>query len=504
MRRAIHCCLVVVSFLGSATYADPKLTGPAPGEARWTGGFWGDRFATCRDHMIPTMWRLMSGTQHSQFLENFRVAAGIAQGRHRGPKWNDGDFYKFLEATAKVYAIERDPELDRMLDESIQIIAKAQRADGYIHTPVLISERNDGARKPLADPLDFEMYNMGHLMTAACAHHRATGKTTLLQVARKAGDYLCDTFAHSDASLAAHGICPSHYMGLVELYRTTGEARYLELARKLIDLRGTAPGGTDDNQDRVPFRQQAKAVGHAVRANYLYAGVADVYAESGDATLLDPLQKIWDDLVSRKLYITGGCGALYDGASPDGSTEQKSINRVHQAYGRDYQLPNATAHNETCAAIGNVLWNWRMLRITGDAKYADVLERSLYNAVLAGVSLDGTSFFYTNPLRQLDPMPVQLRWSRSRQPWISCFCCPPNVLRTIAGSAGLAYAKSDRGLWVILYGSGTYRASLGGGTTVTLTQTTEYPWDGKVRVTVGVTAPREFSLMLRIPGWVGG
>jgi hypothetical protein len=266
-------------------------------------------------------------------------------------------------------------------------------------------------------------------------------------------------------------------------------------------MRDQIEGGTDDNQDRLPFRQQTQAVGHAVRANYLYAGVADVYAETGDATLLAPLEKIWNDLVTRKLYITGGCGALYDGASPDGSKDQKQITRVHQAYGRDYQLPNATAHNETCAAIGNLLWNWRMLQITGDAKYADVIEQSLYNAILAGVSLDGTKFFYTNTLRQLDPMPVELRWSRQRQPWISCFCCPPNVARTIAESASYAYACSDRGLYVALYGSGTCRTSLKDGTPVTLTQESNYPWDGKIRLTIDTSAPKEFSLLLRIPGW---
>jgi DUF1680 family protein len=290
-------------------------------------------------------------------------------------------------------------------------------------------------------------------------------------------------------------------MGLVELYRTTREPRYLRLAQSLIDMRDRVVGGTDDNQDRIPFRKQTRAAGHAVRANYLYAGVADVYSETGDATLLEPVQRIWDDLVTTKLYVTGGCGALYDGASPEGSKDQKTIGRVHQAYGRPYQLPNSTAHNETCAAIGNVLWNWRMLLITGDAKYADVMEQSLYNAVLAGVSLDGTSFFYTNTLRQLDTMPVELRWPRERQPWISCFCCPPNVVRTIARSAAYAYATSDRGIWVNLYGAGAYTARLRDGTPVKLTQETDYPWAGKVRLTINPSRRGEFSLMLRIPGW---
>jgi DUF1680 family protein len=485
------------------TSASPHatLTALPLGDARWSSGFWADRFATCRDRTLPAMFRLMDATQPSQFLENFRIAAGDSQSHHRGPKWNDGDFYKWLEAAAAVYAIDHDPALDRRMDQVIALIARAQRPDGYLHTPVLINQRNGGDAKPFGDPQDFEVYNMGHLITAACVHYRATGKTTLLDVARKAADFLCEAFKSPDAHLAGQGICPAHYMALVELYRTTREPRYLALAQKLIDMRDQIAGGTDDNQDRLPFRQQTQAVGHAVRANYLYAGAADVYAETGDATLLPPLEKIWTDLVTRKLYITGGCGALYDGASPDGSKDQKQITRVHQAYGRDYQLPNATAHNETCAAIGNLLWNWRMLQISGDAKYADVIELSLHNAILAGVGLDGTTFFYTNTLRQLDPMPVELRWSRQRQPWISCFCCPPNVARTLAESASYAYARSDRGLSVILYGASTCRTALKDGTPVTLTQETNYPWDGKVRLTIETPAPKEFSLLLRIPGW---
>jgi DUF1680 family protein len=273
---------------------------------------------------------------------------------------------------------------------------------------------------------------------------------------------------------------------------------------KLLDLRDVVTGGTDDNQDRLPFRKQTEAVGHAVRANYLYAGAADVYAETGDETLLNPLKKIWANAVTRKMYVTGACGALYDGASPDGAKDQKSIDRIHQAYGRDYQLPNSTAHNETCAAVGNVLWNWRMLQITGEAKYADVLELTLYNAVLAGVSLDGTRFFYTNALRQLDTMPVPLRWSRQREEWISCYCCPPNVARTVAGVSTYAYGRSDRGVWVHLYGGSTVDTALPGGGRIKLRQETDYPWDGRVKITIESAPADEVSLFLRVPGWADG
>jgi DUF1680 family protein len=241
-----------------------------------------------------------------------------------------------------------------------------------------------------------------------------------------------------------------------------------------------------------------------VRANYLYAGAADIYAETGDETLLGPLQKIWSNVVTRKLYLTGACGALYDGASPDGSKDQKQIARVHQAYGRDYQLPNSAAHNETCAAVGNILWNWRMLQITGDAKYADVLERTLYNALLAGVSLDGKRFFYTNTLRQLDTMPAALRWSRSREEWISSYCCPPNVARTIAEINGYAYGRSERGVWLHLYGGSTLDTTLADGRRVKLKQETDYPWDDKVKVTVESAPSGELSLFLRVPGWADG
>jgi DUF1680 family protein len=473
-------------------------------DARWTTGFWADRFETCRTATVPAMAALMDGTERSHFAQNFRIAAGLAAGQHRGPPWNDGDFCKWLEAAAAVYALTRDPALDRRLDDAIAVLAKAQRADGYLHTPVLIANRNgDLTAKPFQDRLNFEMYNLGHLFTAACVHHRATGKETLLAVALKAADFLCAAVEKPAPELDRSGVCPAHYMGLVELYRETGEKKYLTLALRLFDLRDTASGGTDDNQDRIPFRKQTEAVGHALRANYLYAGAADLYAQTGDRTLLEPLEKIWANVTTRKLYLTGACGALYDGASPDGSKDQKQIARVHQSYGRNYQLPSSTAHNETCAAVGNVLWNWRMLQITGDAKYADVLELALYNAVLAGVSLDGKRFFYTNTLRQLDTMPVELRWSRTRQEWISCYCCPPNVARTVAQAHTLAYGRSDRGVWVHLFGGSTLETALPDGRRIKLRQESDYPWADRVKLAVESAPAGELSLFVRVPGWAG-
>jgi DUF1680 family protein len=473
-------------------------------DVKWTTGFWADRFATCRDHLIPAMGEVMEGAGRSQFLHNFRIAAGLEEGRHRGPPWNDGDFYKWLEAAAAVYAVTWDKALDRRLDAAIDVLARAQRRDGYLHTPVLIKLRNGGEAKPFEDRLDFEMYNLGHLFTAACVHHRATGKKNLLAVAVKAADSLCAAFAKPTPRLARNAVCPSHYMGVVELYRVTGDPKYLKLAQTLLALRDLVEGGDDDNQDRVPFRKQTEAVGHAARANYLYAGAADLVAETGDKTLLEPLGKIWDNVVSRKLYVTGACGALYDGASPDGAKQQKAITRVHQAYGRDYQLPSSTAHNETCAAVGNALWNWRMLRLTGEARFADVLELVLYNALLAGISLDGKDFFYTNTLRQLHRMPAELRWPRTREPFLSCYCCPPNVARLLAEASAHAYGRSDRAIWVHLYGGSVLDTELPGGGRVQLTQRTDYPWDGRVTITLDAAPGEPFALRLRVPGWASG
>ena len=455
--------------------------------------------------MIPSMWDIMKGTHYKPFLEHFRIAAGLSEGRYRGAKWNDGDFYKWMEAVCATLAIHPNPEWEARLDEIIGLIGKAQREDGYIHTPVLIGARNgDENAKPFADRFNFEVYNMGHLMSAACLHHSVTGKEEFLNIAKKSADFLDGAFANPTAERARHAICPSHYMGILDLYRATGEARYLELADRLVRMRDMVVDGGDDNQDRVPLGQQTEAVGHAVRANYLYAGVADLFVETGDPELFRPLTKIWENMVQKKMYITGGCGALYDGASPDGSKHQTTITRTHQAYGRNYQLPNTTAHNETCANIGSALWNWRMFLATGDAKYIDVAELTLYNSVLSGVSLNGKDYFYTNPLRQLNRPPVDLRWSRLRVPFVTSYCCPPNVVRTVAEVQGYAYAKDDDNVWVNLYGSSRLTTEIGAGRIV-LEQRTDYPWDGTVSVTVHeCTADKPVSLNFRIPGWADG
>jgi len=448
------------------------------------------------------MWELMRGDKHKPYLQHFLIAAGEMEGDYHGAPFNDGDFYKFLEAASASLATTPDAELDAQVTESIRAIAKAQRPDGYIHTPVLIRQRHgDASAKPFEDRRNFEMYNMGHLLTAACVHHRATGRDDFLAVARKAADFLYATFKHPTPELARNSVCPAHYMGAIELNRTTGEPRYLELAQLFLDMRNLPVDGDDDNQDRIPFLEQREAVGHAVRANYLYAGAADLYLETGDQKLRTVLDAVWDDVARHKLYVTGGCGALYDGASPDGAEDQDHITRVHQAYGRRYQLPNTTAHAETCANIGGILWNWRMYLATGQAKYIDALELALYNSVLSGVALDAPDYFYVNPLRVTDPLPAPLRWSRTRVPFVTSFCCPPNVLRTIAQASDYAYAKTADSVSLNLYGSNKLKTRLNGHM-LRLTQKTDYPWNGRVEVTIEECPATPFAVKLRIPEWV--
>lgn len=493
------------------------------GSVKWTGGFWGERFNIYSNVSLKSMWNTWNSPDISHGFRNFEIAAGKCEGKHSGPPFHDGDMYKWLEAVAAVYAVNKDETLYKLMDNFIDYIELSQREDGYIHTPVIIEERNKSKsiedtnsnnvvigtevgdvddKGAFANRLNFETYNLGHLMMAGIIHYRATGERKLLDIAIKATDFLCNFYETATAELARNAICPSHYMGVVEMYRATGNPKYLELSKNLINIRGMVENGTDDNQDRIPFREQYKAMGHAVRANYLYAGVADVYAETGEKQLYKNLINIWEDIVTRKMYITGACGALYDGTSPDGTCyEPDSIQKVHQSYGRAYQLPNITAHNETCANIGNMLFNWRMLGVTGDAKYASVLETALYNSVLSGISLDGKKYFYTNPLRISDEFPYTLRWPKERQEYISCFCCPPNTLRTVCEAQNYAYTVGDNTIWCNLYGENELNTILAD-KKLKIVQNTGYPYDGKVILKIEeISAKTEIAIKLRIPEW---
>src|SRR6186713_2302121 len=489
------------------TNASPhaKLNSIGLSDVQWTKGFWAERFAVCRDAMVPQLWATYTSDTICYSFKNFKVAAGIDTGRFRGPSFHDGDFYKTLEAVAAMYASTKDKKLDGWMDNAIAVIGKAQKADGYIYTKNIIEQKRSGKEKMFDDQLSFEAYNFGHLMTAACVHHAATGKISLLEIAKKAADFLIGFYNTASPEQARNAICPSHYMGLIELYRTTKEKKYLTLVNKLINIRGTVEG-TDDNSDREPFRNMDKVAGHAVRANYLFAGVADVYAETGDETLMNTLNKLWDNVINTKMYVTGGCGALYDGVSVDGTSyKPDTVQKVHQSYGRDYQLPNFSAHNETCANIGNVLWNWRMFLLTGESKYADIVELALYNSVLSGVSMDGTKFFYTNPLAASKDYPYHLRWEGGRVPYISkSNCCPPNTVRTIAEVNDYMYSIGDDGLYINMYGGNVLNTELQDGTKLKLEQTTNYPWDGKIVITIKESTTKPVNIYLRIPGWAKG
>ena len=499
------------ALIDTAHSPSAKMYMPDLGDVRWNGGLLGERFDVCRDTMVPHLWEIFRDPNESHAWDNFLIAAGMehnGDGKSHGPPFNDGDFLKWVEALSQIYAVTHDPAIDRQLDQIIAVIAKAQRADGYLHTPTIIRQREAkaaGTVHEFENRDHFETYNMGHLMTAACIHYRATGKTTLLACARKAADYLDRLCQNAPADLARNAICPSHYMGVVELYRTTHEPRYLALAKRLIEIRSLVPEdlGSDMNQDQVPFREMTEAVGHAVRANYLYAGVADVFAEDGDASLLKTLNTISTNVAGEKLYVTGMTGALYDGASPDGSADYKRIKLVHQSYGRDYQLPNLTAYNESCATIGFALWQWRMFEITGAAEHADLFEQSLYNGVLPGISLDGKEYFYTNALRKMSDFKVPLRWSRTRMPNIkSSFCCPPNIVRTIAEAHNYVYTLSPGALWVNLYAASTLDTKWVDGSRIRLRQETDYPWSGAVKLVIDTAPATPVTLKFRIPGWL--
>ncbi len=481
------------------------------GATKWQGGFWGERYSVFSNISIQSMWNTWNNPDLSHGFRNFEVAAGTVKGEHHGPPFHDGDMYKWLEGAAAVYAVTHDPNLDQLMDKFIEQVAKAQMDDGYIHTPVVIKERFGNTAKDatvvgintdqektgsFASRMHFETYNLGHLMTAGVAHYRATGKRTLLNCGIKAADFLYRFYKEAPADLARNAICPSHYMGAAEIYRTTGDKRYLELAEGLIDIRDSVTNGEDHNQDRIPFRQQYEAMGHAVRANYLYAGVADLYNETGEQQLMKNMEAIWNDIVRRKIYITGGCGALYDGVSPDGTTyNQPSIQQIHQAYGRAYQLPNETSHNETCADIGMLLFSWRLFLATGEAKYADMVENELYNGILSGVSIDGEDYFYTNALRKTAEFPYKMRWPKSRQRYISCFCCPPNTLRTLCEAQEYAYTIGGNTLWCNIYGDNTLTTP-----SLMITQHTDYPYNGRVTIQFDKVKGID-QVNVRIPSW---
>ncbi|MFI3317884.1 MAG: beta-L-arabinofuranosidase domain-containing protein [Rikenellaceae bacterium] len=483
-------------------------------DCKWDGGFWGDRFKVCSEVMIPNMWELVNNPKLSHIYENFLVAAGEKEGVFRGFLFGDGDFYKFVEAMCYDYAISKDQELLKHINQIAMVIAKAQLKNGYLTTGKIIGkgskmnfDHTEGGalereNKFIADR-DHELYNFGHLITLGCIHYRTTGSKILLDVAIKAADCLDEHFGVPSPELAAIHWNPPHFMALVELYRTTGESRYLELTKTFINMLGTTKysisgRGLDHSQKRIPFQQERHAVGHAVHANYMYCGIADYIAESGDWELGEALDAIWSEVVNQKMYITGATG------SHDRTVSHDAV--VGEAYGATYDLPNTRGYSETCANIGNAMWNWRMFLATGEAKYIEVMELALYNSVLAGISLDGKHFYYQNPLRFIEEFKGS-HFSRQarREEYLPCFCCPPNVVRIIAQANNYAYSISDKGVWVNLYGSNTLNSKLVDGTPFELSQQSRYPWCGKISLKItSLESSAEFALMLRIPEWAEG
>ena len=478
-----------------------KVSGAEYDQIKWTGGFWKDVVENCAESTVPHLQKMFEALDAGHVVENFRICAGEKNGEFGGSDFGDGDFYKWMES--QLYSAEQLQDQSRLdkLDEYIDLIGRAQEEDGYISTKQIIGMRNGTRQGRLGDINEFEVYNMGHLFTSACLYKRITGKENFLDIARKAADFLENMYAEAEKKGEVQtAVCPSHYMGLVEMYRTTGEKKYLDLAHKAIVLRDSVKEGMDDNQDRLPLKEHEKIIGHAVRATYLYAGVADLYAEEGDKEYLDVLHKVWKSLVDKKLYITGGCGALYNGASPYGYFFDHQL--VHQAYGYEYQLPNVTAYNETCASIGLVMWAYRMFLIEPKAEYFDVIERALLNVNLAAVSLDGKKFFYENMLRRAKKLEYKLIWPLTRTEYLISYCCPPNLARMVTQSGEYAYTVSADSVYTGIYGECDAVLTLENGASFTLKQKTEYPYNGKIVFEFeNVSCDRPVTLNLRIPKW---
>jgi uncharacterized protein len=407
-------------------------------------------------------------------LDNFRRAAGKIDGPFQGLYFNDSDVYKWLEAASWELVASSDPGLERMVEAAIAEVEDAQQPDGYLNT-FFTYDRASERWTNLTDK--HELYVAGHLIQAAVAHHRATGNERLLKVARRFADHICSVFGSEDeGKLVGTDGHEEIEMALVELYRDTGDHKYLDQARFFVDMRGHGlVSGREYHQDHKPFRDQDEIVGHVVRAVYLNCGAADLYAETGEPALLEALERLWENITTRRMYVSGGIGSRYEG----------------EAFGKDYELPNERAYAESCAAIGSVMWNWRMLVLGGDARYADLMEHTLYNALLPGISLDGQHYFYQNPLAG--------DGTHRRKPWFYCACCPPNIARLLASLPGYFYSTSGEGVWVHLYAQGEASVELDENRLIQLKQRTRYPWDGEVEI--GVEGEGEFSLMLRIPSW---
>jgi DUF1680 family protein len=453
--------------------------------------FWAPRIEINRTASIPSAFEQCELTGRVRLFERAATVLrgeALADKRPPGYPFDETDLYKVIEGASYSLSVTPDPKLDAYVDGLIAKIAAAQEPDGYIYTTRTIDPKNPhrwaGPERWVFERDDsHELYDLGHLFEAAVAHHLATGKRTLLNVAIKAADLLVATFGPGKRTT-----WPGHQiteMALVRLYRVTGNEAYMSLAKFLLDERGPGPfpegeranpRGLNYNQAHLKVVEQSEPVGHAVRAVYMYSGMADVAAVTGDEKMRAAGKRIWDYLITSKLYLTGGIGASGSG----------------EAFGQPYELPNMTAYNETCASVGMDFWNHRLFLLEGDAKYIDVMERTLYNGLVSGVSLDGKTFFYPNPLES--------NGQHARQEWFGVACCPGNITRFMPSVPGYQYATRHLSLFVNLYAAGTAEIDLLG-SPVKLTQKTTYPWDGAIAITVDVDQPRTFEIYLRIPGW---
>lgn len=443
--------------------------------------FWSPRIETNRTVSIPSAFK---ECEKNGRFDNFALAAGMIQGEHQGDfSFDDTDPYKVIEGASYSLAVKYDPKLDHYLDSVITIIAAAQEPDGYLTTCVTnkctrLSGWWGSSRWEKIN--SHELYNSGHLYEAAVAHYRATGKRTLLDVAIKNADLVCQVFGPNEGQKHVPSGHPIIEMALAKLYKVTGDEKYLNMAKYFVEETGRGTDGHRLNaysQDHKPILQQDEIVGHAVRAGYLYSGVADVAALTHDTAYFHALTRLWENLVSKKLFITGGMGSRPQG----------------EGFGPNYELNNHTNYCETCASIANVYWNYRMFLATGEAKYMDVLERALYNGVISGVSLSGDKFFYDNPLESMG--------EHERQRWFGCACCPGNVTRFMASVSNYVYATQGNDIYVNLYIQGKSEMKTADNQ-VQLVQTTGYPWEGKVSIQVKPEKESEFAVRLRIPGWL--
>ncbi len=448
--------------------------------------FWQPRMETNRTVTVPYDFKKCEETGR---IDNFAKAGGLMNGEFVGIRYNDSDVYKVIEGASYSLRLHPDPELERYLDDLIAKIAAAQEDDGYLYTGRTIDPanppKNAGKERWSYMIHSHELYNVGHMYEAAVAYYQATGKRSLLDVAIKNANLIDSVFGPGKKHNP-----PGHQeieIGLSKLYRVTGDEKYLKLAKFFLDQRGNYIDrepyseylGAEYTQDHKPVVKQDEAIGHAVRAGYMYSGMADVAALTGDRNYIAAIDRIWDNVVSKKLYITGGIGSRSEG----------------EAFGDNYELPNLEAYNETCAAIANMFWNHRLFLLHGNAKYLDVLERTLYNGFLSGVGMNGSEFFYPNPLES--------DGSHKRSPWFDCACCPVNVVRFLPSLPGYVYAQQDDDLFVNLFMNcdATIKMEVN---TVKLIQKTGYPWDGKVAITVNPEKEDVFIIHVRIPGWAQG